>query len=644
MTNQTTQPPMMLHREMTMEVRAGATEDDPIEIAVSSELPVLRYDWWTGERYYEVLDHGPGGVDLAYARDGLPFLLDHLLRVQVGLVEGVSLDKDRKLRGKVRMGNHPDASWVEKDLRAGIRKKISGGYDPGSNYEVISTKDDKIPTRRYKGWRIYEASTVAVPADYDVGVARSAFEARAAVPASIPQGRKAEDTMSEQSTAPAGGAPAVQRDYDAERRQRNATVGNILAMAHESKRTELTTLALREDWSPDQVAEKVREANIAAATAGVPAGRVELTPKEERQYSVRNALLASADMQTGNRSAASLASFEREVSDEIAKRHGAQPKGLWFPLHLLADRSAAAQVRAAVTGNVATTTSLGGAGVETQMQSLIEILRAEAVLSKLGVRFLTGLNGNIAFPRQITANTWTWEGENPSTEKALTAATLEQMSMSPKTGYGATAYSRQLLTQSSFSVEQFVREDLAMIAALGIDVAGINGSGSSNQPTGVLNLSGVETEVMGTNGANLAWANLVSYETKQSTNNAARGNLAFLTTPGVRGKLKTTLKNTISGADYLWGSSNELNGYPAVASNQVPSNLTKGTSTTVCHGVVFGNWNELLLGVWGDALDVVVNPYTYAKQGMIEVVEYAMVDVNARHPKSFVVTKDVTIT
>lgn len=605
---------------------------------MSSESPVLRYDWWTGERYFEVLDHGPGGVDLAYARDGLPFLLDHNLRVQVGLVAGVSLDKDRKLRGKVRMGNHPDAAWVEKDLRSGIRTKISVGYDPGTTYEVVSAKDDKIPTRRYRNWRIYEASTVAVPADYDVGVARSAFEGRAAGSPSQPESRKAEDPMQDNGNAPAGGAPAVPRDYDAERKQRNATVGNILALAPEAKRAELSAQALAQDWSPEQAIEKVREAAVAAATAAVPAGRIEMSPKEQRSYSLTRALMSMVPNSRVD------AGFEREVSQTIAQRLGRSANGIFLPLSLTRDAAAAQHTRAAVTGNVAGTTSLGGAGVETSVDELIELLRNQAIVRQLGARIMTGLQGNILFPRQITANTWTWEGENPATAKALTAATLDSFTMSPKTGMGGTAYSKQFLAQASFGVEQFVREDLAQIAALGIDSAAINGSGASNQPTGVLNVSGVETEVMGTNGANLAWSNIVSYETKQAQNNADRGRLAFLTTPGVRGKLKTTLKNTVSGSDYLWGAGNQLNGYDAFASNQVPSNLTKGTSTTVCHGVVFGNWNELLIGVWGDALDVTVDPYYYADQGMVRVITMAMVDVNVRHPKSFVVTKDVTVT
>ena len=52
------------------EVREG--DEEYVELAISSETEVERSDWWTGDRYVEVLGHGEGDIDLSYARDGLP--------------------------------------------------------------------------------------------------------------------------------------------------------------------------------------------------------------------------------------------------------------------------------------------------------------------------------------------------------------------------------------------------------------------------------------------------------------------------------------------------------------------------------------------------------------------------------------------
>ena len=163
-------------RDFTLQIEArdaDATTDAPLRIAISSETGVERYDWRTGAIYEEVLDHGKGSVDLSYARDGLPFLLDHSLGRQIGILENLSVDADRVIRGDFRPGNHPDAAWVTADMRDGVRKKVSVGYWPGSNYKEEKRADGSL-VRRYRGWSLYEASSVAVPADYTVGVGRSA--------------------------------------------------------------------------------------------------------------------------------------------------------------------------------------------------------------------------------------------------------------------------------------------------------------------------------------------------------------------------------------------------------------------------------------------------------------------------------------
>ena len=579
----------ILHR--VMDIRAEAEVDGLIPIAISSDTrKVERFDWSSGERFIEVLDHSADGIDMSYARDGLPFLLNHDGNVQIGIVERVHLGKDRKLRGFVRMGNHPDAAWVEKDIRGGIRKKISVGYQPSDKYEVLSKRGEEPEVRLYRGWRPYEVSSVPVPADYDVGVARSAFEGSNAIakerglPATS---RKAEETEmegnGEKPAAPAVGASVVEvRDFDAERKQRNKELGKLAEIATNGglNGTQMLAEALQKDLTPAEFADAVHKASAEMSTRALPFGRQTLSEKEQNEYSVVGAIRELADSSSRKRPRENRLEFE--VSEQIARDLNRQPKGFYIPMALTADRAAASQVRASVTGGIVGTTSLGGVGVQTSVASLVEILRNSSVLRQAGIRSMDGLSGNVLFPRQTAANSWTWEGENPSTAKALSAATFDSFSLSPKTGYGATAYSKQLLIQSSFSVEQF--------------------------------------------------------ETTMATNNALQGRCAYISTPGIRGYLKTNLKNTVSGADYLMNSNDAgLNGYQAFFTNQVKSNFTAGTSTTICHGVVFGNWAEGIVATWGDAIDLVVDPYNYVTQGMVQVVESVMVDYGWRHPKSFVV-------
>lgn len=206
-------PSGALFREftVTLDTRSEDDTDPRLPIAISSEAPVERYDWWKSESYIEVLDHSPGGVDLTYARDGLPFCLDHSLRAQVGLLEDITIDADRVIRGRLRKGNHPDAEWVYADMAAGIRKKVSIGYWPGETYEQTKNADGAPPTRRYKGWMLYEASSVSVPADYEVGVGRSArgtAEPMHPSPAAADKAHNQEQRMADEN-APVPGAPAA---------------------------------------------------------------------------------------------------------------------------------------------------------------------------------------------------------------------------------------------------------------------------------------------------------------------------------------------------------------------------------------------------------------------------------------------------
>jgi HK97 family phage major capsid protein len=94
---------------------------------------------------------------------------------------------------------------------------------------------------------------------------------------------------------------------------------------------------------------------------------------------------------------------------------------------------------------------------------------------------------------------------------------------------------------------------------------------------------------------------------------------------------------------YLWDLDNSINGYRAAVSNNVPSNLTFGTSTTVCHGAIFGNWAELLIGEWSGAMEVLVDPYTVASQNMIQTHVFVLVDIAVRHPASFTIAKGLKI-
>lgn len=353
-----------------------------------------------------------------------------------------------------------------------------------------------------------------------------------------------------------------------------------------------------------------------------------MSKADVRRYSLVRAINAMA---TGNWRDAKL---ELEASEAVAKRMGFDPQGLFVPYDWVAQQ----ERRDLVKG----TTTAGGFTVATELmaQDFITLLRNKVVVMAAGATVLDGLAGDVAIPRHSAAATAYWVAESGAPTESQQV--FEQVAMSPKTVGAFTDISRKLLKQSSISVENFVRGDLASILGIEIDRASLHGSGSSNQPTGVAATSGIGSVAGGTNGLAPTWAHIVALETEVAVDNADVGGLRYITNPKVRGKLKSVAVGT--DQRMVWENNDTpLNGYPASVSSQVSSALTKGSSSGVCSAIFFGNWTDLFIGMWG-TLDLLVDPYTGGTAGTVRVIALQDTDIAVRHPESFAAMLDALTT
>jgi HK97 family phage major capsid protein len=353
-----------------------------------------------------------------------------------------------------------------------------------------------------------------------------------------------------------------------------------------------------------------------------------LTLKERGDYSVCRAILAAG----GDKSSAG---FEAELSAGIAAKLGRETAGIYVPTRLKA------------AGLDTKTNSAGGYTVATEVRDMIELLRNKAKVIRAGATVLSGLQGNLQFPKQATASTGSWVAQNPGSDVSDVDASFAALTLSPKTYQASTSFSRQFLAQSTIDAEAFVRNDLATAHALAIDLAALNGSGSSNQPLGLLKTSGIGSVAIGSNGGPPTAALITDLETAIADANADEAGMAFLTTPRMRGKLKKIGRlDSVNAGFPLWESGpngqGAMNGYQALVSNQVPSNLTKGTSSGVCHAIILGYWPSLLIGEWG-VIEVLSDPYTRKKAGLVEVTSFQLVDIGIRQPASFAAIVDATL-
>ncbi len=659
--------------DATLTIRAaeeGQADDGllRLQLSVSSEQPYTRYGWT--EDWVEILGHKSGEVDLARLNGGAAVLANHdrwkavgnTPLASIGVVERAWTEGDRLMADLV-ISRREALADLRQDIADGLVRNVSIGYQINER-TLLKAYDDKPNEYRVTSWTPFEISLVDIPADASVGLGRNAEQDTPryrVVDLPTPGAAGSTETkgmkMPEITTDPAPvTAPVATRSIElgadplAAERERMKEI-RALGRAHGMEKLADTAIdaGLSLDGFRAQVLERLTESGKLRVAESPEIG---MSKKDVENFSFCRALLAAMDPANAHK----IAPFETEASRAAQDRRGdSRPKereaAITVPADVLSramalspDMLSSAQRMMAQRDLVVGTPTAGGNLVATDLlgASFIDLLRNAMVLDRLGITWLRDLNGNIAIPSQTGAATGYWVGENGAPTESQ--QTVGQVTLTPKTVGAFTDFSRRLLLQSSLDVEAFVRADLAASIGQMLQAAAINGSGASNEPTGILNASGIGAVVGGTNGLAPTYDHMVDLESAVANVNADMGNLAYLTNTKVRGKLRKTQEFASTNGKPVWSSSGqagvgEVLGYQALTSNSVPSNLDKGTSVGVASAILFGNWSELIIGMWG-GLDIMLDPYTGATAGTKRVVALQDVDVALRRAASFAAMKD----
>lgn len=669
-----------LKREAAIKARAAGAAADPddgtddgddpdelYDIELSSDTPIDR-GWYT-----ETLDHSKGAVDLSRGETGINLLWNHDSSTPIGRINGLhtkTADGVTKLAGTTKFYSHPVAQEKRSMVDEGLRE-VSVGYAVHS-YEYTPGNADAGDAYTARKWTPLEASLAPVPADNSVSISaqRAAGEAKFPVlvrSTSLPQPAVTQEqrSMNEQERAAAEAAEKA-------RAQLPATIAKL---ARQHGMADKTAEWLERGLTLGQVQEIILEARAtdpATVTNASTNNGIDLPVSDQRNYSYARAIASAADIAEGRRGVKCL---EVEISEALErgmpnsyKRHG----GIFIPTSLRsagikeyqgAQRGMTPQMRAAF---VQLDTQVRAGVIDSQTVNalkevvfteyggeLIEILRNIALVVAMGARVLTGLSSPIAFPRQLTDAIASWIAENPGSPGiAGSNPTTDLVTLNPHTLMASSAYSRQLLVQSSIDVEAFVRSSIAAAHALAWDLAAIHGTGQNNQPLGIYNQVGVGTvdftysSGYGLTGNKISYAGCIAMEVLVANANALLGTLGYMTTPGIAGDAKNTLKfpgAAVAQGAPLWEGplqqGGEMNGYTARATNQVAKTMGAAGAPTggSFHGLIYGNWADVLIGQFGGAMEMIVDPYSLKKQGLIEVTSFQMADVAIRHPGSFAV-------
>lgn len=603
------------------EIRQISQDDRTVELAFSSEAPVAR---WFGE---EVLSHEAGAMRLDRLEAGAALLVNHDWDDQIGVVERVTIGEDRRGRALVRFGKGARANEIWQDVVDGIRKHVSVGY--AVHKVEVESRQGQPDLVRVTDWEPFEISVVSVPADPTVGVGRSMGAEPAATENRNQPAKMEAKVADEKETAPqtvktVDEAELRAAGIDAERNR----VRSILEMGEKYGAADLAGTFARDGKSPEDfqraLLDKLNEKRGGSVTDG--SADIGMSDREVRQYSFMKVLRALAA--PTDRSAQEAAAFEFEASRAAADMAGREPKGIMVPADVL--RRA---LNSSTSGSGAGDT--GGFSIATNLmsQSFIDMLRNRTVAMQLGTP-MGGLVGNVDIPRQASGATGYWIGEDA--EATLDGLEMDQIGMTPKTVAAMSEITRKLLQQSSLDVEALVRRDLATALALTIDKAFFYGSGSANEPRGVVNYAGINAVDFGTDGAGAGtgqlptYAEIVEMESAIAADNADVASMAYVLNAGMRGHLKTTQKFAGTDGAPIWEAGNTVNGYRTEVTNQINAG-----------DVVFGNFADAMIGMWG-GLDLTADPYTHSARGRLRIVAMQDVDFVLRRLESFCLGRDST--
>lgn len=589
----------IFYRDFELDTRRANPETRTVPASLSSETPVRRFFG------IEILSHQKESIDFCRLENGsLPLLYDHDRNQIIGRAEKIRL-VDGKLRAVLRFAKTEKANEWWDLIKDNILRGISIGYRI-MKMEPTGQSEDGEPRFTATRWMPYECSLTPIAADMQVGINRH-------VPLLNTKGNKMEivENLSDKKLEKA------QRTAIFEERQR---ARNITAIT---------------DLYPDN--REVRQAAASALSEGTsladfqrtitpmlgsprplpydrtPVSELGMSRKDVQNFSVLRAVRALVAAKLEGKSAEKIAPYEMECSLQVSQQLGRESRGFFIPLDV--QRSGSWATRAAPLDSVE---NIHLVGTEHLAGEFIDALRSECQCINAGARVLAGLVGNVSIPRLTGSATFAWIAEGADSSDS--EPTTDSVTLSPETVSGSVPITRRLTLQSSPDVEMLIRNDLILGASLALDVASLQGSGSSNVPEGIISTTGVSTSTIAS-AASPTWSEICEFETTLATSNALRGSLRYMVTPAIAKALKTTAKDSGSGIMLLQGG--VLNDYPCVITNNLPTS-----------GILFGNFNDLLIGIWGQ-VDVLPDTATLAKSGGIVLRCFLDANCAVRYPQSF---------
>lgn len=258
----------------------------------------------------------------------------------------------------------------------------------------------------------------------------------------------------------------------------------------------------------------------------------------------------------------------------------------------------------------------GGDVVSTDMFNLVERLREESTLSKLGVKFMSGLVGNIQIPK-MGALSATFEGEVSPT--ADSTVNFDSVKVEPCRLSVVLPISKQLLMQAdNIGLENHLRNEIVNAISEKLESTYFGKTAkTATAPAGLFAPSATVT-------ACEKFEDLCALEAKLEENHVK--NYQYVISPKAKAAMRAMPKSAKTNELVL--QNNEVDGRTAVTSTFLDDK-----------NIVIGSFSDTYVCFWGPGLDVLVDNVTLSHEGKTRLVCNVYVNyVNVR-PEALVCGK-----
>lgn len=259
----------------------------------------------------------------------------------------------------------------------------------------------------------------------------------------------------------------------------------------------------------------------------------------------------------------------------------------------------------------------GGDVVVTDMFNLVERLREESTLSKLGVKFMSGLVGNIQIPKMGALNAATWEGE--VTPTADSTVNLDSIKIEPLRLSIVLPISKQLLMQSdNIGLENHLRNEI--VNAISEKLESTYFGKTAKTATAPAGLFAPSTTVT----ACEKFEDLCALESKLEENHVK--NYQYVISPKAKAAMRAMPKSAKTNELVL--QNNEVDGRTAVTSTFLDDK-----------SFVISSFSDTYVCFWGPGVDILCDNVTLSHEGKTRLVCNVYVNyVNVR-PEALVCGK-----